>query len=1177
MTSRSATSGCLIVIGWLLLAGGGPASHAQPAAEEQPPSPKKDLRDAENEKLRKRLGAEKPVVPSEWAVQGKVVGKQAQLEINFVLFTEFPGARVFLGCGKGSKITSASLDGETPHLVPADNGARRDGVYVVIDEPIGVDRHLTLQVQTEITSEQETDDEVLTLDLPRTAITRMDVELPLGARDVRLGDVPIAQKGLDQKGRRVSGSLEPSDTGLKLKWRQAGAVNQPALLTSSARVEVRLDSNRQLTQRAELQLETRGGPAALWQILGPAGVKVELAPEDDALLGEVVVVQNLPIPKMGSPPAPPVASLVTLRFKEPRTKVSVTLSTAPQSVEGSTRSVGPFALIDAVRQSGTILLVNQTPALHVHTLLRGHTLPREITAEEAKLTGVVHGFKFDRLVVPEKPLEKLDAASLSILDLDVEPVRGLLETTLQHTLKFVPESLVFVPGEQEGTSPPTYRWEVATTIHARMVQPGVETLEVRMPDGCTFIPLPADTRWPRPIRDAVFDPKLGIVTFTLAREDWKEFTVTLKGRYLSQEAEGETTLGFPQPVQTAMGKEPIGLEILALRHMELVVSVVDGLPLQPSGEPHRRTDVLNSSDQKLHIVWRKRRTTLKVVSTIDVTLKDREVHLRQQMRLHFAEKAPAQVVLTVPAGLEAHLTILSGGLPLAGGEKGTALIEFNDGGDKLVPATPVNGASVQSPAADPRSEYGGARERVLELAYSYRLHEQNGGAVAYTIPLVGVRDATSAETSARVWCETGVIPRAGERWSEQDLVVTDRQRLPELVISNHDLKPALTLHLEQETSAPSVVIERGLIRVHINSAEGHQYHAGFVIRDLTTGDLEVELPIPVRVARMQAVLEGKIVPFIPVDEEGRASESGRVARLKLSPSLVSSAALLEIVYFIRFERTEWGALWTTLTPPLVREASQPLVRWQVTLPPDRLPLTPQQGMGVGRIWVRDGWLFEARPALTSAELDDWLHGSELGERPSTNPVVRPSLVFWQGEQNRHLIVHVPRRPWMLLCSLVVVVFGMGLVIRWRRVLEGSGSPMILSIFLLILFAGLVVGVVVWPTTLGSVLTGCQPGLMVLLVAILVQWLLHERKRRRTVFLPSFQRGSTLSYHPQPTQGPGAVEQGNGSAPDNGASRPRSTPAHRLPPPLEPPPLDPAVLVGSPERTSRSSQKRGSQT
>src|SRR5690606_20767982 len=117
---------------------------------------------------------------------------------------------------------------------------------------------------------------------------------------------------------------------------------------------------------------------------------------------------------------------------------------------------------------------------------------------------------------------------------------------------------------------------------------------------------------------------------------------------------------------------------------------------------------------------------------------------------------------------------------------------------------------------------------------------------------------------------------------------------------------------------------------------------------------------------------------------------------RLSPSLVSGPALLEIAYFIHLERTQWGALWTTLKSPVVRGASQPLVRWQVTLPPDWLPLTPQQGVGAGRVWVRDGWLFEARPALTSADLDDWLHGIELGQRQSSAPPVRPSLVFWQG-------------------------------------------------------------------------------------------------------------------------------------------------------------------------------------
>jgi hypothetical protein len=56
-------------------------------------------------------------------------------------------------------------------------------------------------------------------------------------------------------------------------------------------------------------------------------------------------------------------------------------------------------------------------------------------------------------------------------------------------------------------------------------------------------------------------------------------------------------------------------------------------------------------------------------------------------------------------------------------------------------------------------------------------------------------------------------------------------------------------------------------------------------------------------------------------------------------------------------------------------------------------------------------------------------------------------------------------------------------------------------------------VVLAPALAGQVAYGCQPGLLVLLLFLLVQWLLHERYRRQIIFLPSFSRprtGSSLS-------------------------------------------------------------------
>src|SRR5262249_9076705 len=49
---------------------------------------------------------------------------------------------------------------------------------------------------------------------------------------------------------------------------------------------------------------------------------------------------------------------------------------------------------------------------------------------------------------------------------------------------------------------------------------------------------------------------------------------------------------------------------------------------------------------------------------------------------------------------------------------------------------------------------------------------------------------------------------------------------------------------------------------------------------------------------------------------------------------------------------------------------------------------------------------------------------------------------------------------------------------------------------------------VWPGLLGAILYGCQPGMVVLLIVLAVQWLVRERYRRRVVFLPGFRRLTT---------------------------------------------------------------------
>ena len=119
--------------------------------------------------------------------------------------------------------------------------------------------------------------------------------------------------------------------------------------------------------------------------------------------------------------------------------------------------------------------------------------------------------------------------------------------------------------------------------------------------------------------------------------------------------------------------------------------------------------------------------------------------------------------------------------------------------------------------------------------------------------------------------------------------------------------------------------------------------------------------------------------------------------------------------------------------------------------------------------------------------------------------VPPSLVGWQTAVQPVRLTHAPQQLWLLTCSLVVLVVGLGLYFL----------PLSRALFWVVLgLVGLgVVGVGIgWPSLLPAFLYGCQPGLAVLGLVLGVQWLLHRRYRRQVVFMPGFTRlkqGSSL--------------------------------------------------------------------
>jgi hypothetical protein len=250
----------------------------------------------------------------------------------------------------------------------------------------------------------------------------------------------------------------------------------------------------------------------------------------------------------------------------------------------------------------------------------------------------------------------------------------------------------------------------------------------------------------------------------------------------------------------------------------------------------------------------------------------------------------------------------------------------------------------------------------------------------------------------------------------------------------------------------------------------------------------------------------------------------RIARVRVGSGFFNRPKVLDVWYQLEPGQTaartaSWaralGPLQTTLQPPrLCGQSGRAAVRWQVTLPPDWLPLHQEGVFPSQQSWAWRGWLLAPQPSSTSADLERWFQGTDgpraSGFIPETldgeqADAAYPSLTSWRTDQEALRITHAPQQPWLLACSLTLLAVGLGLYfLPLRRVLFWA-------VGLSVCFAAAVVGMF-WPGVLSFVIYGCEPGLVVLLLVIVLQWLLHRRYQRQVVFLPGFTRlkaGSSL--------------------------------------------------------------------
>jgi hypothetical protein len=307
----------------------------------------------------------------------------------------------------------------------------------------------------------------------------------------------------------------------------------------------------------------------------------------------------------------------------------------------------------------------------------------------------------------------------------------------------------------------------------------------------------------------------------------------------------------------------------------------------------------------------------------------------------------------------------------------------------------------------------------------------------------------------------------------------------------------------------SVRLERSLIQVTVGNSGFQNYRAWFLVKTGGAKTLDVELPAPLPGMSLRVAVDGKPVRPTAVDETGKP-DVGRIARIPLAVSADNGPVLLRLEYQLPPGRTGGsGLLQTALQPPIVRgETGWNPIRWQVVLPPSWLLLDADANFRAEQRWGWRGWLMGLKPAPSNGDVEGWSLSREAVGMPPTaegEAAGSPSFVGWQTTAGPLRVTHAPQQGWLLICSLALIAVGFVASLLKRP--HGLGWLLALVVGLAAAGVGLF-----WPTVLSSVIYGCEPGVVVLLLVIGSQWLLHQRYRRQVVFLPGFKRttgGSAL--------------------------------------------------------------------
>jgi hypothetical protein len=1015
------------------------------------------VREKEYEDLQKELAQLRAKAPTERAtpgechLSGKVEDDLARLHVEFKFMTEKDGEQVVLGFRSGQP-TGVTLDGIFP-LFRSTN----DGLILHVEKKGEHAARLGLEVNLGPMGDRARE-RGFELDLPGAAVTSLELDLPAGVKEAALGVTRSARTSVYSVSTREEGERRRlvqqlgAATGLVVSWKAPPPRSENAVpyLTAQGRITVRI-FEQQVATEAELTLEARGKPVDVWRLRVPPHASVIVKPRSGEERAQAEVKE----------PNGPVDQLREIHLKEPTTdKVQVTVR-VEQKREQSAVAVGPFVVEGARRQSGVILLAAPADA-RLRVFPRGMVGPRELSAEEQK------EFKAAFTYWGAPAAEQPGQPHPPFLEVDAESNRGTIEARVLHTL--------------EKTE---HNWKLTTVIDATPLTTGVDQISVQLPPDYRLVSGLAP-RSGEPAYSVKINPGgARVADIQLEQKQSRAFRVTLEGTYPPT----------PDPVRQASFELPQPQQIVAPRGggHQVTILLPEALELEtpkatdPAWEvtrvrPHQQRWSSDQLPTRIEISWQPHRQELLLASVADIAISGHVAQVVQQIWFAAAQ-APAEVSFRLPENVrDVHVL-----------EQG----EWNGSTRTVVLASQAS------------------EKRPLRLRYGFDVNLQ-GTAAVFPVPLAQPGRGVRCDTKVRIACEPGTLAeRAGGPWEELSLEPMgegDDKRLASLVLHGDrpEMPPVLRLSEAPFQPLATVAVQRALIRVLVTDEGQQRYHVSFLVARAGR-HLDIEFPAPPASLNVRVTRGEFDAGWGPIDETSAKPLGGvdvsRIAHVPLGAGIFKPT-LVDIWYQTGLGQSAgrgpaWlrtvGPFQTILQPPRIcGDTNYAPVRWQVVLPADWIALHENGAVPPEQSWSWRGWLLAARPSASVAEMEHWLHEPGDQETADPDPAVYPSLSSRRTDLDPLQIVHVQQQLWLLGCSLVLLLLGLGLYflrpgrfVFWLIVLVLGGAALAAGLF--------------WPGVLSTVIYGGEPGLLALLAVLGLQWLLQLRYRRQVAFLPSFKR------------------------------------------------------------------------